>query len=124
MATNRVQRGDIITVTAGADQTSGQPVVVVNLVGVALNSVLSGEDNEIAIEEVYALPKLDAAVITVGMRVTLDISAGADGEVDDDAITPASGDILNFGVATEAKGATTSETINVKLTPGVGTVEP
>ena len=124
MARNRVQRGDIITVTAGADQVSGQPVVVGNLVGVALNTVLNTFDNEIAIEEVYELPKLDAAVITVGMRVTLDISAGANGEVDDDAITPASGDINDFGVATEAKSATTSETIRVKLTPGVGTVEP
>lgn len=124
MATNRVQRGDIITVPAAAGQTSGQPVVVGNLVGVALNTVLITEDNEIAIEEVYALPKLDAAVITIGMRLAFDVSAGTNGEVDDDASVGASGDVADFGVATEAKGATTSETINVKLTPGVGTVTP
>ncbi len=119
---NRVQRGDIITVPAAAAQVAGQPVVVGNLVGVASNTVAITELNEIAIEEVYALPKVDAAVIAIGERVGFDISAGADGEVEDAAFTGAAGDILTFGVATEAKGATTGETIAVKLTPGVGTV--
>lgn len=122
MATNRVQRGDIITVPAAAAQVSGQPVVVGALVGVAMNSVAIGVDNEIAITEVYNLPKLDAAVITVGMKVAFDITAGADGEVDDDAITPAAGDITNFGIAMEGKGATTSETIAVRLSPGSGVI--
>lgn len=122
MATNRVQRGEIITVTAAAAISSGQIVTVGNLVGVAMTDAAIGEQVEVAISEVYNLPKLDAAVITQGMRVALDVSAGTNGEVDDDAITPAAGDITTFGVAFEAKGATTGETIAVLLTPGTGVV--
>jgi predicted RecA/RadA family phage recombinase len=119
MAKNRVQNGRRITYTAGADISSGDVVVVGNLVCVAMVDIANGDEGELAVSEVYNLPKLDAAVIGQGETVAFDVSAG---EVDDNAITPAAGDITNFGIAWEGKGATTGETIAVLLTPGTGVV--
>ena len=118
MSSKRVQRGQIISYTAGGAIAVDAVVVIGNLVGVALTAAAaSGDVIEVAIAEVYNLPKLDAAVIAKGERVAWDVSAGA---VDDSSITPAAGDVTTFGVAWEAKGATTSEDIAVLLTPGTG----
>jgi len=124
MATNRVQNGRRIDVTLGGTVSSGDPIVVGNMVGVCTTDGVSGDVIAVAISEVYNLPKLDAAVIAQGEAVAFDVSAGANGEVDDENITPGSGDIETFGVAWEAKGATTSEEIAVLLTPGTGVVTP
>lgn len=124
MSSKRVQRGEIITFTnTGAAIAVDTPVVIGNMVGVALVAIAATTGvGEVAIAEVYNLPKLDAAVIAIGETVNFDVSAGADGEVDDNAGIPAVGDIVSFGVAYEAKGATTSEDIAVLLTPGSGVV--
>jgi predicted RecA/RadA family phage recombinase len=122
MATNRVQNGRRIDVTLGGTVSSGDPIVVGNMVGVCLVDGVSGDVIAVAIMEVYNLPKLDAAVIVQGESVAFDVSAGANGEVDDENITPGAGDVSNFGIAFEGKGATTGETIAVLLTPGTGTV--
>lgn len=124
MATNRVQNGRRIDVTLGGTVSSGDPIVVGNMVGVCLVDGVAADVIAVAISEVYNLPKVDAAVIIQGEVVIFDISAGANGEVDDENATPATGDIVDFGVAWEGKGATTSEDIAVMLTPGTGTVEP
>ncbi len=121
MATNRVQNGRRIDVTLGGTVSSGDAIIVGNMVGVCTVDGVSGDVIAVAISEVYNLPKLDAAVIAQGEAVAFDVSAQ---EVDDENITPASGDIETFGVAWEAKGATTSELIAVLLTPGTGTVTP
>ena len=120
MATNRVQRGDILTFTAVAALSSGDAVVIGDLVGVALTDAAIGEQVEVAIEEVYNLPKADADTINIGERVHYDVSAG---EVIAFGTATASGDVEDFGIAFESKGATTGETIAVKLVPG-GTVQP
>jgi predicted RecA/RadA family phage recombinase len=123
MSNTRVQNGRRITVTAGGAIVSGQPVVIGDIVGVAMTDAANGEDFEVAVSEVHNLPKLDAAVIAQGEKVALDISAGGGlGEVDDQSITPAAGDVTNFGIAWESKGATTGESIAVLLTPGAGTL--
>jgi predicted RecA/RadA family phage recombinase len=122
MSNKRVQNGRSIDVTLGADITAGAPIVVGNLVAVASVDGLTGETIACRVSEVHNLPKVDAAVIAQGERVIFDVSAGADGEVDDENATPAAGDVSNFGVAWEAKGATTGEDIAVLLTPGTGTV--
>ncbi len=122
MSSKRVQRGQIITITAGAAISVDDVVVVGNMVGVALTDIANGDTGEIAIAEVYNLPKVDAAVIAQGERVTLDISAGANGEVEDAAFVAAAGDITTFGVAFEAKGVTVGEDIAVLLTAGTGVV--
>lgn len=121
MSSKRVQRGEIITfANTGAAIAVDDPVVIGNLVGVALVDIPATTGiGEVAIAEVYNLPKVDAAVIAQGERVIFDVSAG---EVDDENAIPAAGDVSNFGVAFEAKGATTGEDIAVLLTPGSGVV--
>lgn len=124
MSSKRVQRGEVITfANTGAAIAVDDPVVIGNLVGVALVDIpVTTGIGEVAIAEVYNLPKVDAAVIAQGETVFFDISAGANGEVDDNSAIAAAGDIQNFGVAFEGKGATTSEDIAVLLTPGSGIV--
>ena len=119
MSTNRVQNGRRIQHTLTAAASSGDVVVVGNLVCVATVDGAIGDSIALAVGEVYDLPKVDAAVIAIGTKLIYDVSAS---EVDDDAATPAAGDVVGFGVAWEAKGATTGETIAVLLTPGVGVV--
>ena len=80
-----------------------------------INKYISTEALLETVDEVYRLPKLDAAVIAQGDSVDLDISAGTNGEIDDNSMTPASGDLSDCGIAWEGKGATTGETILVKL---------
>lgn len=116
---NRVQNGRRIDHTLAAAVSSGDVVVVGNMVCVASVDGEIGDTIALAVSEVYNLPKLDAAVIAQGETVAYDDSAG---EVDDNAITPAAGDITNFGIAWEGKGATTGESIAVLLTPGTGVV--
>ena len=123
MSNTRVQNGRRITVVAGGAIVSGQPVVLGDIVGIAMTDAANGDSYEVAVSEVHNLPKLDAAVIAQGELVALDISAGGGlGQVDDQSITPAAGDVTNFGVAWETKGATTGENIAVLLTPGTGTL--
>lgn len=124
MATNYVQNGDVIDYTnAGADIASGAVVIVgANgdaMVTVALNDIPTGETGPLGISGVFDVPKADAAVITQGEFVTWDASAGT---FDDNAAVAASGDVKDGAVAFETKGATSGETIKVKLTGVPGTL--
>lgn len=119
MSTNRVQNGRRLQHTLTAIALSGSVVVVGTLVCVATEDGAIGDSIALAVGEVYDLPKVDGAVIVAGERVIYDVSAA---EVDDENATPAAGDVSNFGVAWEGKGATTGENIAVLLTPGTGTV--
>jgi predicted RecA/RadA family phage recombinase len=122
MATNYVNEGCVIEFTAsGTSYASGDVVVVGQQIGVALVDIADGETGTVRLDGVFDLPKADAAVIAAGESVIWDSSAG---EFDDNQATPASGDVSACCVATEGKGATTGETIRVKLNVGVGTVTP
>jgi predicted RecA/RadA family phage recombinase len=106
-------------VTSGA-VAAGDMIQVGTLLGIAKTAAAaSGETIVLELEGVYALPKVDAAVIGVGETVTYDSSVS---EIDDDAATPASGDLTLGCVAMETKGATTSDTILVKINVGVNTL--
>ena len=125
MANNRNQNGRRITADPGATVVSGQPFVIGTQLCIALTDGVTGVEMEFAVDEVYRIPKLDAAVIAQGDPVDFDSSAGANGEIDDNAMTPASGDLSNCGIAWEGKGATTGETILVKLNAaGLATFTP
>lgn len=121
MATNYVQEGKVIPFTAaGTAIAAGEVVVIGQTLGVALEAIAIGATGQVQIGGVFNVPKADAAVITQGESLTWDSSAG---EFDDNAATPASGDVTGPpAVAMESKGATTGETIAVLFTGVPGTV--
>lgn len=120
MATNYVQEGKTITyANAGAAIASGDVVVMGNIIGVALVDIAATTGTgAVAIEGVFEVPKVTAAVIAQGESVIYDVSAA---KFDDNLATPATGDVSGCCVAVESKGASDT-TIKVKLNVGVGTV--
>ncbi len=124
MATNYVQTGCTIDLTNGGGAVSAGDVVVIGsngdaVLGVALVDIANGATGAVQVDGVFEVPKADAAVIAVGEFVLWDSSAGA---VDDNAAVAAAGDVANAAWAIESKGATTGETIKVKLTGRPGTL--
>lgn len=120
MPNNFVNDGNVVDYTnAGSALSSGDPVVIGQQIGVALVDIANGATGSVAMKGVFNLPKVDAAVIAQGESVIWDSSAG---EFDDNAATPAAGDVSGCCVAMEGKGATTGETIAIKLNVAVGTV--
>jgi predicted RecA/RadA family phage recombinase len=120
MSKNYVAGGKTINYTnGGAAIASGDVVVVGAQIGVALAAIANGAVGELSMEGVHSLPKLDAAVIAQGEEVVYDVSSSS---FDDNAMTPAAGDVSNACIAWEGKGATSGETIQVKINVGVGTV--
>ncbi len=122
MATNYIQEGDIIDWTNGGTAVSSGDVVVIGsngdaLIGVALADIGNGETGSVALEGVFEVPKVSAAVIAQGEYVIWDASAGA---FDDNAATPATGDVSDGAIAWESAGNGVT-TIQVKLIgkPGV-----
>jgi predicted RecA/RadA family phage recombinase len=119
MATNYVNEGLSLTYTnSGSAISSGDIVVAGNQIGVALVDIANGATGEVAVQGVYTASKVSAAVIAQGESVIYDVSAGA---FDDNAATPATGDVSGCCVAMEAAGAGVL-TIKVKLNVGIGTV--
>lgn len=121
MAKNFVARGDVVDFIAAGDITSGQIVVMGHTLGVALKDGVSGDTVPVAIEGVFEVPKVSAAVFVVGEKLVFDISAASGaGEFDDSSATPAAGDITGGAIAMRA-GANTETSCLVKLTPGNAT---
>lgn len=120
MATNFIQTGDVITYSnSGSAISSGDVVVMGNIIGVALVDIAATTGTgAVAIEGVFEVPKVTAAVITQGQKVMYDVSVS---KFDDSLATPATGDVSGCCVAVESKGASDT-TIKVKLNVGVGTV--
>ena len=121
MANTYQQDGDVINFsTSGSAISSGDVVVIGEIIGVALVDIpaTTGE-GAVAISGVFNVPKVSAAVIAQGESLTWDSSGSA---FDDNAATPAAGDVQGPpAVAFEEKGAATT-TIAVKLTGVPGTV--
>lgn len=117
MATTLQSDGSVIDyANTGAAISSGAAVKIGGtstsaMLGVALTDIAATTGNgAVAIEGVFDIPKVSAAVIAKGERVLWDASAAA---VDDDAATPATGDFF-CGTAWEAAGNGVT-TIAVKL---------
>ena len=122
MATNYEQKGYVIDYTnPGADIASGDVVVIGSTMGVALTDILAGETGAVQISNVFNLPKADAADISQGDPVYW---IAADGNFHAAPGTPAAGDVANCCVAMESKGASSGDTIAVKLNVGIGDVTP
>jgi predicted RecA/RadA family phage recombinase len=106
MATNYIQRGDHITLTATAAMTSGAGFQTGNLFGVVLESVASGAPFDVATEGVWTLPS-DGSAFTLGSYCYWNAATSQ--------ITPTqSGSLLKVGVTTQAL-ASGGATINVRL---------
>lgn len=72
MATNYIQEGDTLPLTAPYDCASGQGALFGSLFGVALANVSSGVSAAFAIEGVFQLPKTSAQAWTVGAKIYWD----------------------------------------------------
>lgn len=122
MATNYIQEGDVIDWTNGGSAKSSGDVVVIGsngdaLIGIALIDIAGSATGSVALEGVFEVPKVSAAVIAKGEYVMWDTSAGA---FDDNAAVAATGDVSDGAIAWEAAGNGVT-TIKIKLIgkPGV-----
>lgn len=68
---NYVQSGDVITVPAPADVTSGSFVAVGSLYGVAQADAKAGEDLALVTRGVFQLPVIDAGALAIGSPIYL-----------------------------------------------------
>lgn len=92
---NYIQPGSSLTILAAAAVTSGDPVLVDRLFGVAGTSAAIGEEYELHRVGVFELPKLEAQAWTVGQRVYWD-------DANSRLTTVASGNLLVGCVAVDA----------------------
>lgn len=118
MATNKHSEGATIRYTnAGADISSGDVVVVNNMICIAAKDIATGETGTLFAEGAYTVPKSAGNAINQGEKVIYDVSASA---FVYSGATAATGDVSDAAVAWEdaAAGATS---VVVKLC-GPGTV--
>lgn len=114
-----IQPGNTITWTNGTGSAvaSGDVVVMSHTLGVAAVDIANGASGEVSLAGVYTLPKASAAVVVAGEKLLWDAS---EGDFDDSAASPASGDILGAAIAIEAAG-NGALTVKAKLV-GPGTL--
>ncbi len=123
MTTTYKQEGKVIQYTASADITAGTVIKMGNILGVALHDIANGATGSVALEGVFSAPKVAAAVIAQGESLTWDVSASSGaGAFDDNAATPASGDITGAAAFAWAGAGATTTTLLVKFTGVPGTV--
>lgn len=120
MSTTFVKEGKIITyINAGSAIVSGAVVIVGTQIGIALVDIAATTGvGAVAMEGVFTVPKVTAAVIAQGEEVMYDSSTS---KFDDISLTLASGDVSNCCVAWEA-GTSSMTELKVKLNVGVGLV--
>ena len=97
---NFVQTGDVVTVIAPAITTSGQPLLIGALFGVACTAAASGAPVELRAVGVFDLPADSADVIAAGAKVYWDNAAKN--------VTSTVGSNTLIGCVTEAKAASTT----------------
>ncbi len=121
MATNYVQEGNVLpyTVPSATTITANQVVKMGNTLGVALEGGTAGDVIQVAIQGVFTCPKVAAAVISAGESLVWDVSAGA---FDDNAATPATGDVSGAAAMAFEDGIATATSLKVRLTGVPGTV--
>ena len=102
MATNYVQEGETLTLTAPYIRTSGQGALVGAIFGVALVDVASGAQASFATEGVFDLTKTSAqAWATVGLAIYWD-------DTNKECTTTSSGNtLIGANVATAANPSST-----------------
>lgn len=123
MSSNYIQPGDVIQYTAAADITSGQVVKMGNILGVALVDIPNGATGSVAVRGVFRVPKVSGAVIKAGESLTWDVSAASGaGSFDDNAATPATGDVTGAAAVAFEDAGNGDTTLAVMFTGVPGTV--
>ena len=69
---NFISSGETLTITAGADITSGSVVVAGAAIGIATGDIANGDQGTIALEGVFDIPKAPSQAWTVGAAVYWD----------------------------------------------------
>lgn len=117
MAANYTGVGSTIQyANTGTAKTSGQVVIVGQLVGICETDIAATTGvGTVCIEGEFDVPANSADVMTVGMKLVWDASASEFV----DANTPATGDNTGGVVCVVAKAASVT-TVRVKLCPGSG----
>jgi predicted RecA/RadA family phage recombinase len=108
MATNFIQPGNFLTISAPAAVASGGVVIAGGIVGVATGDAASGAPVDVAVTGVFKLPKVAANNIALGAAVHWDAAEGL-ATLDDD-----NGGNAKLGIAVEAAAASTG-TVAVRL---------
>ena len=126
MSTNFVQPGEVITWTNGTGSAiSAGDVVTMGAtsdatLGVALVDIADGASGSVRRCGVFVVAKVSAAVFAAGESLIWDSSASA---FDDNAATPASGDVSGSVIAA-ADGAATETTCQALFLGVPGTLTP
>lgn len=116
---NKVQNGESITFTASGAVSSGDVVVVGQLLVIAATDVANGADGEGEPQGVFTCAKTAGEAWTKGAALMWDASASA--FVVQAGKTPATGDVTNAAVAWAA-AASADTTGEVELRARIGTV--
>ncbi|MCA6305667.1 MAG: DUF2190 family protein [Phenylobacterium sp.] len=107
MARNIVHMpGDVITVTAPADRTAGQGVLVGTLFGVAMHDATNGSPLDILVNGVVDIAKAAGVAVTAGARVFWVPASNA--------VNTTATSQMNAGVAIQA-AAPGDATVRIKL---------
>ena len=106
MAKNYIQEGDVLNFTAGANVSSGQPVLIGKRLGIALSDVASGANGSLAVEGVFTVTKVTADVVGQGELLYWDAAASKL------TTTSAGNTLAGYAAAAAGNGVTTVE-INI-----------
>lgn len=109
---NFVREGTTITVLAGQNYTSGDGVIVGSIFGIAATTVLTGQQVEICVEGVFALPKA-AGALAQAVPVYWTVGAGPG------LGTVAAAGTMKIGVVTDA-ALSGDPAVNVRLNESFG----
>lgn len=117
MANNFNQAGAVIQHNPGAAVPSGAPRIIGALIGVALTTGANGVESSFAVEGVFTLPKATGFAPTQGAKLIFDSATNTF------VASATEGDIVGGAVAWKA-AASGDTTIEVRLCPGAGAIEP
>ena len=106
MATNYVQAGSQLTLTAPELVSSGAVVIAGNIAGVALGGASAGQPVDVAVAGVFNLPKVGAQILSFGEPVFWDSAA--------DLVTETAAGNTRIGTVVKAAGAGVA-TVAVRL---------
>ena len=107
---NYIQKGDTLDLIAPATVTSGSPVVVGSIFGVAATDAASGDTLAVDVEGVFELTKVTTDVVAAGDRLYWDSGASKLTKTAGTGSKP----LVGVAVAAAGNGVTT---VRVRLQP-------